>query len=79
MQEVSRQAVNDWIRTSRTFDEVIDFDAMVRDPTAPWRIYPAWAAPAFNGNAYHPNAMGHTVMGQEIALGVFRDLWGADS
>ena len=79
VQEVSRQAVNDWIRTSGIFDEVIDFDAMVRDPTAPWRIYPAWAAPAFNGNAYHPNAMGHTVMGQEIALRVFSDAWGADS
>lgn len=69
--ETSRQAVNRWIRVSRTFDAVIDFDRMVRDPQAPWQIYPAWQAPPFNGNYYHPNAMGHAVMGQQIPLGVF--------
>ena len=71
VQETSRQAVNEWIRTSGTFDAVIDFDRMVRDPQAPWQIYPAWQAPPFNGNYYHPNAMGHAVMGQEIPLGIF--------
>jgi hypothetical protein len=29
--EVSRQAVNKWIRTSGVFDAVVDFDAAVRD------------------------------------------------
>ncbi len=77
--EGARQAVNAWIRCSGTFDAVIDFDAMVRDPTATWRIFPAWTAPAFNNNFYHPNAMGHTVMGQEIDLEVFRELWGDGS
>ena len=71
VQEISRQAVNRWIRTSGTFDAVIDFDRMVRDPQAPWQIYPAWQAPPFNGNYYHPNAMGHAVMGQQIPLGIF--------
>ena len=71
VQETSRQAVNEWIRTSGAFDAVIDFDAMVRDPQSPWQIYPAWQAPPFNGNYYHPNAMGHAVMGQRIGLGVF--------
>jgi lysophospholipase L1-like esterase len=72
VQETSRQAVNEWIRTSGTFDAVIDFDRMVRDPQVPWQIYPAWQAPPFNGNYFHPNAMGHAVMGQRIPLGVFK-------
>ena len=71
VQETSRLAVNHWIRTSGAFDAVIDFDAMVRDPAATWQIYPAWQAPPFNGNYYHPNAMGHAVMGQGIGLHVF--------
>ena len=72
VQETSRRAVNQWIRTSGTFDAVIDFDRMVRDPQSPWQIYPAWQAPPFNGNYYHPNAMGHAVMGQQIPLEVFK-------
>ncbi|MBM3689509.1 MAG: SGNH hydrolase [Actinobacteria bacterium] len=71
VQETSRRAVNAWIRSSGTFDAVIDFDRMVRDPQVPWQIYPAWQAPPFNGNYYHPNAIGHAVMGQQIPLGVF--------
>mgnify|MGYP006277912765 CR=1 FL=1 len=73
-QETARQAVNSWIRTSGTFDDVIDFDRFVRDPAATWRIYPAWQAPPFEGNSYHPNAMGHTIMGERIPLGVFAHL-----
>ncbi|MEI7625060.1 MAG: GDSL-type esterase/lipase family protein [Actinomycetota bacterium] len=72
VQEKYRQAVNAWIRGSGVFDEVIDFDAMVRDPKAPWQIYEAWRAPAWAGRYYHPNAMGHTVMGQGIDLKVFK-------
>lgn len=75
VQETSRVAINTWIRTSGTFDAVIDFDAMVRDPADPWQIYPAWRAPAFNGNYFHPNAMGHVIMGQQIPLGVFKAAW----
>jgi len=71
VQETSRQAVNAWIRTSGTFDAVIDFDRMVRDPQATWQIYPAWQAPPWLGNYDHPNAMGHAIMGQQVPLGVF--------
>ena len=71
IQETNRELVNEWIRTSDTFDAVIDFDVMVRDPANPWQIMPAWQAPPFNGNSYHPNAMGHAVMGQRIPLSVF--------
>src|SRR6185436_16446913 len=30
--EAKRQALNEWIRTSKEYDGVIDFDAAVRDP-----------------------------------------------
>ena len=33
--EQKRQAVNKWIRESGAFDGVIDFDAVVRDPSRP--------------------------------------------
>jgi hypothetical protein len=35
-------AVNSWIRTSGTFDAVLDFDAMLRDPNNPTVIYAPW-------------------------------------
>jgi hypothetical protein len=36
--EVKRQAVNAWIRTSGEYDDVIDFDRVLRDPNFPSRI-----------------------------------------
>ena len=33
--EAKRQAVNDWIRTSKAYDGVIDFDKATRDPNDP--------------------------------------------
>nr|MBO2475654.1 SGNH/GDSL hydrolase family protein [Actinomycetales bacterium] len=42
--EEIRQQVNEWIRTSRAFDGVVDFDRAVRDPDAPDRLHPAYDA-----------------------------------
>ena len=39
--EQKRQAVNKWIRESGAFDGVIDFDAVVRDPSRPSYIQAA--------------------------------------
>jgi len=36
--DLTRRRVNDWMRTSQTFDGVFDFDAVVRDPAYPARI-----------------------------------------
>ncbi len=44
--KVKSKAVNDWIRTSKAFDGVIDFEAVVRDPDHPTRLRPEYA-PAF--------------------------------
>ena len=36
--DLTRRRANGWIRTSRSFDGVFDFDAVVRDPACPARI-----------------------------------------
>ena len=39
--EAKRQALNEWIRTSKAYDAVIDFDQVTRDPAAPTKFLPA--------------------------------------
>ncbi|WP_410657404.1 GDSL-type esterase/lipase family protein [Amycolatopsis sp. lyj-112] len=64
--EQARLAVNKWIRTSGTFDSVLDFDAVMRDPADPTVIRQAW-----RNDCYHPNAAGDRVLGESIDLSVF--------
>ena len=66
VQEQTRLAVNDWIRTSGTFDAVLDFDAVLRDPNDPTVIYAPW-----RHDCYHPNATGDQLLGQSINLSAF--------
>lgn len=66
--EAIRQAVNDWIRTGRAFDAVIDFDEVVRDPGQPTRLLPAFDA----GDHLHPNDAGFRAMAESIDLALFR-------
>lgn len=66
-QEATRQTVNTWIRTSRVFDGVIDFDAAVRDPQNPSRLLPAYQA-----DFLHPNNAGQQAMAESIDLSLFR-------
>jgi len=65
--EAVRQSVNAWIRTSGSFDAVIDFDAALRDPRSPARLLPAYDA----GDHLHLNAAGHQAMGQTVDLRLF--------
>jgi lysophospholipase L1-like esterase len=67
--EVKRQAVNHWIRTSHTYDAVVDFDAAVRDPSHPARMLPAYDG----GDHLHPSDLGHQVMGNAVPLGFFEE------
>jgi lysophospholipase L1-like esterase len=62
--EAKRQAVNHWIRTSREFDAVADYDLALRDPSHPARLLPAYAAP----DNIHPNDAGHEALARVIAL-----------
>jgi hypothetical protein len=36
--EAVRKAFNEWMRTSRTFDYVVDFEAATRDPQSPGKL-----------------------------------------
>ena len=64
--EAKRQAVNLWIRSAGAFDAVIDFDAVLRDPTRPARLLPAYDS----GDRLHPSDAGYKAMGEVIDLGV---------
>ena len=65
--EVTRQAVNDWIRTGGAFDAVIDFDLAVRDPDHPTRMLPEYDC----GDHLHPGDAGYLAMGDFVDLGLF--------
>jgi len=62
--EQTRQAVNQFIRTSKIFDGVADFDAVVRDPSDPSRL----AAAYDSGDHLHPNAAAYHAMANAIDL-----------
>lgn len=65
--EKIRSAVNQWIRTSRKFDGIVDFDAAMRDPAKPLRLKPEYDI----GDHLHPNALGYRQMGEVIDLHLF--------
>ena len=62
--EVTRQALNQWIRTSHAYDGVVDFDKAVRDPRAPLQLRPSYDA----GDHLHPNANGTKTMARTFNL-----------
>jgi lysophospholipase L1-like esterase len=66
--EALRQAVNKWIRTSGSFDGVIDFDAVLRDPDHPSRLLPRFASQ----DRLHPNDLGYQAMADAIDLALFK-------
>jgi len=65
--EQVREAVNNWIRTSGTFDAVIDFDQITRDPQNPTHF----SADADAGDHLHPKDAGYKAMGEAIDLSLF--------
>jgi lysophospholipase L1-like esterase len=65
--EQIRKEVNEWIRTSGTFDGVIDFDTITRDPQKPEQFLPAYDC----GDHLHPSDAGYKAMGEGIDLGLF--------
>src|SRR5262252_37381 len=66
--EAKRQAVNQFIRTGKAYDGVVDFDAAVRDPAAPSKIQQK-----FNpGDNLHMNDAGYQAMAGAIDLGLFK-------
>jgi len=65
--EQVREAVNDWIRNSGTFDGVVDFDKATQDPANPTHFNPAYDS----GDHLHPGDAGYKAMGGAIDLTLF--------
>ena len=64
----ARRQLNQWIRTSKMYDGVIDFEAAVKDPTAqPMKI----RADFDPGDHLHLNAVGYKAMADIIDLDLF--------
>ena len=61
-----RNEVNDWIRGDAPFDGVLDFDAVVRDPSNHDLILPA-----FDCDGIHPTPRGYYEMGRSVPLELF--------
>jgi len=66
--EAVRQTVNKWIRSRGTFDGVIDFDVVLRDPHHPSRLLPRFASE----DRLHPNDAGYKAMADAIDLALFK-------
>ena len=62
--ETQRQAVNHWIRTSRAYDGVFDFDHAVADPQDPTRLRPIYDS----GDHLHPNDAGLAALADAVDL-----------
>jgi lysophospholipase L1-like esterase len=65
--EKVRETVNEWMRTSRVFDAVLDFDKTVRDQAAPHKL----SAEYDSGDHLHPSSDGYRKIGESIDLGLF--------
>jgi lysophospholipase L1-like esterase len=64
--EEKRQIVNRWIRTSRAFDGVIDFDQAVRDPDNLTQL-----KPIYSSDGIHMSDAGYLAMANAINLWLF--------
>jgi lysophospholipase L1-like esterase len=71
--EAKRQELNQWIRSSKMYDAVIDFEAAVRDPKEPTKIRPEFDP----GDHLHMNAAGYKAMAESIDLALFTSGAGA--
>jgi lysophospholipase L1-like esterase len=65
--EKVRGVLNDWIRTTKELDGVLDFDKATRDPANPTQFLPAYDS----GDHLHPNDAGMKAMADSIDLKLF--------
>ena len=73
-QDAKRKALNDFIRTSGTFDGVADFDKAALDPQS-GGLKPEFVPESTTGgpgDKLHPNRTGYLAMGQSIDLDLFK-------
>ena len=68
LSEGDRLGLNQWIRTSGVFDDVVDLDAVVRDPAHPSQLLPE----ADSGDHLHPGPAGYKRMGEAFPTKLFK-------
>jgi len=73
--EAVRQAVNQWIRTGKAYDAVIDFDMVTRDPENPKQIRNSYNI----RDHLHPNDAGYKAMAEAFDLSIFASKAGSTS
>jgi len=66
--QITRAAVNSWIRSSNDFDGVIDFDKALRDPSDPLKLLTVYDS----GDHLHPNDEGYKVMADTVDLNMIK-------
>ena len=66
--EATRQAVNEWIRSSHSFDAVVDLDVATRDTEHLTRLKHEFNS----GDNIHPNDAGNQAMADKFDLAIFR-------
>lgn len=62
--EATRLAVNDWVRTTRSYDSFVDFDAAIGDPDNAHRMLAIYDS----GDHLHPNDLGYAAMADAVDL-----------
>jgi len=67
--EAKRQALNAWIRDSKEYDDVLDFDAVVRDSAKPNKSKLEFDS----GDHLHPSPAGYEAMANSIKLTIFQN------
>ena len=68
VEKAKRKALNDWIRTSKMYDGMIDLDAVVRDPNHATESLPRYDS----GDHLRPGAAGYQAMAAAIDLALFK-------
>jgi lysophospholipase L1-like esterase len=66
--EAKRQALNEWIRTSKAYDGVVDFDKATRDPADPKKFLEKYDSCDY----LHPSDAGYKAMADAIDLSLFK-------
>lgn len=67
--EAKRQALNAWIRDSKEYDNVLDFDTVVRDSVKPTKSKLEFDS----GDHLHPSPAGYEAMANSIKLTIFQN------
>ena len=63
-----RGQFNEWLRTSKAYDAVVDFDAIIRDPSHPARMLPQYDS----GDHLHPSDAGYRLMANAVKMALFK-------